>query len=136
MSAVASSHDIVTMPIPENTFISGNAPTADYAEAVVGPMNYRIYKSIEQVEEHAFHKGDEVVHRDDHEVVYRGKAPGLNYQISYILDTDVYPTRLIVATTVRTRNRLGRAYWLLVKPIHKLVVPVALDRMLQEAPLN
>jgi hypothetical protein len=133
MSAVASSHDIVVVPVPERAFIFSMAATADYADAYVGPMHYRFFTRIEQIEEHAFQKG-EVVHRTESEIVYKGKAPGLTRYTSYILDTNVSPKTITVVTVVDTHNTLGKVYWKVVRPIHYLIVPVRLDRMMQEAP--
>jgi len=133
MTAVASSHDIVVVPVPDRSYVAGMAGVADYADAYIGPMEYRFFPTIDYVDVHAFRKGD-VVHRDDSEIVYKGSLPGLTWQTSYILDLTVAPKTLTVVTVVNTHNLFGKIYWKVVRPIHYLVVPVRLDRMLQEAP--
>ena len=133
MSGVATSHEIIRVPVPRDSYLSGNVRTADYADAYSAPMRFSSYRTIEEVAENAFHKGQEA-HRDDHEVAYRGKAPGLDYHISYILDLGARPRTLTVATTVNFRGWVGRAYWFVTRPIHRMLVPVMLDRMAQAAP--
>ena len=135
MSGVATSHDVIRVPVPRDSYLAGNVQTADYADAYSAPMRFNSYGTIDQVAESAFHKGQEA-HRDDHEVAYSGKAPGLDYHISYILDLGARPRTLTVATTVHFHGWIGRAYWFVARPIHRMFVPVMLDRMAQAAPQN
>ena len=134
MSTVATSHDIVRVPIPRASYLSGAASTAHYADAYIAPMRYSSYVSIEEVEEEVFHKGRREVQRTGAELVYAGKAPGVSYQIAYLLDVNARPRTLTVSTTVIVHNRVGRVYWILTRPIHRMVVPAMLDRMAQAAP--
>jgi hypothetical protein len=134
MTAVASSHDVEPTEFPEDAYIAGSRPSAKYADAYHGPMNYRVYRTIDEVIDKAFQKGLEV-HRDENEVVYQGKAPGLVFHVSYILDRTTNPQTLTFVTTVSPHSRLGLVYWTVVRPLHRMIVPVMLDRMLQDAPL-
>lgn len=134
MSTVATSHDVVRVPVPRASYLSGAAPAAYYADAYVAPMRYSSYVSIEEVEAEVFHKGSKEVYRSGAELAYAGKAPGVSYQIAYLLDVGARPRTLTVSTTVIVHNWVGKVYWTLTRPVHRMIVPVMLDRMAQAAP--
>lgn len=134
MAGVAQSHDVVRIPVPQNTFIASTQAMADYSDAFVAPMTYSTFRDIERVAQQAFHRGKREVFRDEREVAYEGTAPGLSYHVSYILMKDPAPQTLTVATTVRFENKKGRYYWMVVKHGHRRLLPYLLDRMVIMAP--
>jgi hypothetical protein len=135
MSGVAQSHDVVRIPVPNSTFVGGAAPTSHYADAYIAPMRYSSFTNIERVAQQAFHRGEKEVFRDEREVAYEGKTLGLTYVVSYILAKETSPPTLTVATTVNLASkRKGRFYWMLVKPVHRHLMPYLLDRMVIMAP--
>jgi len=134
MSSVATSHDIVRVPIPRASYLADASSVADYADAYTAPMRFSSYGTIEEVELEVFHKGRGEVHRSGIELVYAGKAPGVSYHIGYLLGVSDRPRTLTVSTTVEIHNWVGKVYWTLIAPMHRMVIPAMLDRMAQAAP--
>lgn len=135
MSGVAQSHDVVSIPVPQGTFIAGTIPNSDYSDAYVGPMEYAGFASIERVEQQAFHRGIKEVYRDEREVAFQGEALGYTYHVSYILFKDPRPSTLVVATTVKYGPDKKRRYlWKVAKQVHCRLMPYLLDRMIIMAP--
>lgn len=132
LAGIAQTHGVVEVPAAEN-FASVDVANADYADAWRAELNYRTYGTIEQVTSRAFRKGREIF-RNDSEVVYAGTAPGLNYQISYQLDRGTSPHTIMVTTTVKYQNAMGRAWWFFVKPGHRMLTPFRVDQMAMTAP--
>ena len=132
LAGIAQTHGVVEVPAAEN-FASVDIASADYADAWRAELHHRTYRDIEQVAQRAFRKGKEIF-RSEAEVVYQGTAPGLTWQASYQFDRSTSPNTIMVTTTVRYRNNLGRAYWLLVKPGHRMLTPFRVDQMAMTAP--
>jgi hypothetical protein len=132
LAGIAQTHGVVEVPASEN-YASVDIVNADYADAWRADLVERTYKDIDQVGERAFRKGKQIF-RNESEVVYQGAAPGLTWQVSYLLDRGTAPNTLMVTTTVRYHNRLGRAYWFLVKPVHRRLTPFRVDQMAMTAP--
>jgi hypothetical protein len=132
MSGVAVSHDVERVPVPVHSFFAVGAAGADYVDAYQAPMPYSGFRTIEQVIANAFHKGSEI-YREDNEVVYECEAPGLKYRIAYILDREANPPTLTVAVRVHHITRTGLWYVRVVRPVYRLMIPIAVDRMVQAA---
>jgi len=132
LAGIAQTHGVVEVPAAEN-FASVDVANADYADAWRAELNFRTYRDIEQVSERAFRKGKQTF-RNESEVVYQGTSPGLTYQVSYQLDRGTAPHTIMVTTTVHYHNRLGRAYWFFVRPVHRMLTPFRVDQMAMTAP--
>jgi len=135
MAGVAGTHGVKRVAIPENSYLAAAAQSADYADAYRIPMEFVFYRDIHGVIQNATIKGDNEVHRSETEVVYEGKAPGLRYQVSYVLDRSVDPPTLAMVTVVKiTDPGKGRYYWKAFRPIHRSLAPYMLDRLASNAP--
>lgn len=63
----------------------------------------------------------------------------LDFRISLLVDRTPTGPALALSTVVRTRNRLGVAYFAVVKPFHRFIVPVmarAIARLIEARPLS
>jgi len=129
MGGLARSDGVENAEIPPDSYIFGYAGQADYADAYVAPMQFSAFGNIDAVAANAFERGDHEIHRSEREVTFEGTAPGVTYQISYILDLSASPATLTVCTAVHVENRRGRAYFTVVKPIHKMLLPYLVNRM-------
>lgn len=129
MSSVARMHGVESVPIPPDSYISGHAGNADYADAYRAKMEFNPYRNIDEVIEQAWEKGSGAIYRSDKEVCYEGVAPGLTYRVSYILDFKANPRTLTVCTTVHYVKTKGEWYFALVMPFHKMLMPFMVDRM-------
>ncbi len=134
MAGVAATHGVERVDVPSNSFLAGVAQNADYADAYRMKMEFVFYRDIHQVIENAEIKGDDEAHRSKHEVVYDGGAPGLRYQVAYLLDRGVSPPTLTMITTVDIREKKGEYFWMVVRPIHRCLAPYMLDRLVSRAP--
>lgn len=132
LAGIAQTHGVVEVPASEN-YASVDIAKADYADAWRAEMTDRTYADIDRLRERAFRKGKEIF-RNESEVVYQGTAPGLTWQMSYQLDRSTAPHTIMVTTTVRYRNRLGKVYWFFVKPVHRKLTPFRVDQMAITAP--
>jgi hypothetical protein len=129
MSSVARMHGVESVSIDDDTYISGYARDADYADAYRVKMDFNPFRSIDDVIDHAFEKGNGAVYRTDKEICYEGVAPGLTYRVSYILDLEAGPPTLTVCTTVHYADKTGPWYFGAVLPFHRMLVPFMVDRM-------
>lgn len=129
MSNLARIDGVAAAAIPNESYLSGSSQMCDYADAYRIPMEFNPFRNIDDVADNAFEKGRGEIHRTDKEVVYEGIAPGLRYDISYLLERRTQPSTLTVCTTVRCETRTGRIYLTLVKPIHKMLLPYMVKRM-------
>ncbi len=134
MAGVAGTHDVVPIPVPSYSYIANQLGPVDYVDCYRVPLEFTTYVKLETVIEHAFHKGDREVYRDEREVVFEGHTLGLQYFLSYILDRGTDPATLSIATAVRIQEPKGRRYWKVLRPIYKRFAPFMLDRMAQSAP--
>lgn len=132
LSGIAQTHGVVEVPTSEN-YASVDVMKADYADAWRAEMKERVYRDIDEVSSRAFRKGKEIF-RNESEVVYQGTNPGLTWQVSYQLDRGTVPQTLMVTTTVRYHNRLGKVYWFFARPVHRMLTPFRVDQMAITAP--
>lgn len=76
-----------------------------------------------------------VFSKTDNEMILGEDDKHLNFRISLFLDhsqTNRLIKDLTVSSTVEFNNWLGRLYFLLVKPFHKVIVPAMLQAALRE----
>ncbi len=73
-----------------------------------------------------------VLDREPGEIMMGENDSHLNFRLSFISREVEQGTEVMLATTVHFQNRVGRLYFLPVKPIHRLVVPVLLRRMIKK----
>ena len=134
MAGVAGTHDVVPIPVPSYSYIANQLGPVDYVDCYRVPLEFKTYVKLDTVIEHAFHKGDREVYRDEHEVVYEGRTLGMQYFLSYILDRGTIPATLSIATAVRIQEKNSHYYWKVIRPIYRRFSPFMLDRMAQSAP--
>ena len=136
MAGVAQSHDVVRIPAPNGTFISGDDPHANYTDAYIAPLGYSGFRDIGRVAEQAFYRGDKEIYRDDGEVTYQGTVAGMfHYKMSYLLAKDQSPQTLTVVSSITlAEGKKARYLWVVAKPIHRHLIPYLLDRMVIMAP--
>lgn len=53
----------------------------------------------------------------------------LDFRVSLLVGTEGDDPVLTVSTVVQTKNRLGRAYFAVVRPVHRLIVPLMVREM-------
>lgn len=74
-----------------------------------------------------------VFHQSENEVVLGEDDKHLNFRVSLFMEpTQSEKKKLTISTSVKFNNLLGRAYFISVKPIHKLIVPSMLGRMVNQ----
>jgi hypothetical protein len=64
-----------------------------------------------------------VIERKEDEILLGEDDKHLNYRISVQLEHEEEKCWIIVSTVVQFNNWLGRAYFVPVKPVHKIIVP-------------
>lgn len=132
MSTLARVDGVHEIPVPSTSLIAANAAAANYADAWRIDMPLDCFANVDAMAKNAFYTPVEI-QRDATEVVYEGSAPGLHYEVSYILDRSTHPPAIEVCTAVHIDNREGRLYWAFVHPIHRMIVPYMLKRMANAA---
>jgi hypothetical protein len=70
----------------------------------------------------------------DDEVVLGDSDHHLDVKVSFCKLVRESRESIVVTTVVHIHNRLGRAYMLLVKPLHRLIVPASLRHAADESP--
>lgn len=131
MAGVASTHDVVPIPVPSGTYLSNLK--YDYIDAYRAPLTYNTYRDIDQVAAQAFRLGAAEIYRSEEEIVFEGYRGGVRYYIGYLLDRKTSPNTLTVVTMVRTHGTRGAYLWKVARPLHKRLAPYLLDRMAQAA---
>jgi len=129
MAVVAGTHDVIRIPVPKECSLYTNAGMWDYADAYRRPMEFNSYRNVDQMIANISIKGDAEIHRSETEVVYVGHLPGIEYQVSYMLDRNDFPPAVELATIYRFKTRTGRYLWKLFRPIHRCLAPYMLDRL-------
>lgn len=72
-----------------------------------------------------------VMGRSEEEILTGENDRHLDFRLSFMARPRPDGTELILATTVQFNGWLGRAYFLPVRPIHRLIVPLLLKRMVR-----
>lgn len=131
MAGVASTHDVVAIPVPADSYLA--TMKSDHASAFQVPLDNNTYRDIDRVAEEAFRLGGKEVYRGEKEVVYEGYRGGLRYFTSYILDKEATPNTLTLVTRVRVHGPRSGHLLRALRPVHKRLAPYLLDRMAQAA---
>jgi len=129
MSSLARINGVHEVPVPNASVLANEAARADYSDAYRIEMEFCPFRNIDDVAANAFERGSAELTRTDSEVMYEGVAPGVRYNISYILDRSADPPTLTVCTAARKEGKTGMVYLPLVKPIHRMLVPYLVNRM-------
>jgi len=134
MAGIAGTHDVKRIDVPKSSSLYINATRWDYGDAYERPMEFNSYRNIGQLVENVSIRGDGEIARNDSEVVYSGHLPGIDYQVSYILDRSAFPPLVKMVTAYRLKNMGGRYLWKVWRPIHRCLAPYMLDRLGERAP--
>ena len=70
-----------------------------------------------------------VIAQTENEIIMGINDRHLNFRVSVLIDRE--KSYIYLTTLVQYRNRLGKAYFLLVKPFHKFIVRSIIKRQLQ-----
>lgn len=76
-----------------------------------------------------------VFHRSDYELILGEDDKHLDFRVSFILDKTKQSAEcklLTISTFVRFHNRMGRLYFLPVRPFHSRIVPAMLKAMTKQ----
>lgn len=74
-----------------------------------------------------------VFDKNDNEVILGEDDKHLDFKISLFLNTiEKQKHRLIISTTVKFNNKFGRFYFKVIKPFHRIVVPVMLKGIIKQ----
>ncbi len=114
--------------LPSTSLLATTMPEPDYLDSYQVAVRSTAFENISAVRAAAFRKGEEIA-RSRWEVVYAGSAPGLDVHVSYLLEGGLPATGLRVSTAVHFRNGIGRAYFALIRPLHRRLTPFFLSRM-------
>lgn len=69
-----------------------------------------------------------VTERSENEIVAGEDDRHLDFRVSFLYERDARGCFGTISTVVRFNNGLGRAYFVPVAPVHRLIVPTMLDR--------
>lgn len=75
-----------------------------------------------------------VLGRTDEEILSGENDSHLNFRLSFFCLPKEGKKEISLATTVLFNNWIGRLYFLPVGPIHRLIVPILLKRMVEQLP--
>jgi hypothetical protein len=83
-----------------------------------------------------FHVGQQIsvfriLHMDEDEIVLGEDDKHLDFRTSLCLQRDGRNTSLAISSLVNTKNSLGVMYFALVKPLHRMIVPVVARGMMR-----
>lgn len=76
----------------------------------------------------------EVLDRSSQEIILGEDDRHLDFRVSVLYERSGHDAFVTVSTIVRFNNTLGRAYFVPVRPVHKLVVPAMMRRVLAASP--
>jgi len=99
--------------------------------------NTNIHNKQKLVGDFKFEPGEQygifkVYSRTQMELIVGQKDKHLDFKVSLLLNkTTLGDSVLIISTVVSFHNRLGKLYFLFVKPFHKLIVPSTLKSMVR-----
>ena len=110
---------VTKVSLSPDRLIATHLPDADYVDNYRATSSSHCILRIDSVDAVAPQKG-ELVARSQREVVYRGRAPGLVFYISYALFDADGTSGLELGTIVHIKRWKGRLYFFCVRPIHRL----------------
>lgn len=128
LAIMARSRGVEAAPIPSGSLIESVAADADYAGAYRVPVSALDFPSVEIFDAVAFERGDGVVGQSPTEIVYRGRAAGLQYHVSYHLSDRDEQRWVTMSTAVHYESTVGKVYFGAVRLVHWGVTPWALSR--------
>lgn len=73
-----------------------------------------------------------ILHIDEREVVLGEDDKHLDFRTSLFLIRHGGNASLAISSLVNTKNRLGKVYFVLVKPFHRLIVPIVARGMARQ----
>ena len=73
----------------------------------------------------------DVLGRSTTEILFVQNDRHLDFRLSVFLEKSGTSYTAMLATSVRFNGRLGRAYFLPVRPVHRRIMPIALRRMIR-----
>lgn len=73
-----------------------------------------------------------VLGRSETEIMTGENDSHLNFRLSFFSIDKEEHSEIVLATTVQFNNWVGKLYFLPVKPIHRLIVPILLKRMAKQ----
>lgn len=118
----AGPEGVEAVSVSPDRAIASFASDADYVDAFRASVPAQ-FVGEELVEDVSFQRG-RLVASGPLERVYRGGAPGLVFHVSYVAERTSDDTAFVEMSTVVTyESALGRAYFALVRPVHRLLVP-------------
>lgn len=130
LAGIARSRGVRAVIPPAPSLIATRVAGADYVDAYRVEVPLGRFRNLDDVIASAFQKG-QLVDRSATEVVYQDGAPGLVFDVAYQLIPSGGHAALTMTTTVRYLSATGRAYFALVRPVHRRLVPFMLSRMAQ-----
>jgi hypothetical protein len=106
-------------------------------EAIAGLIGLKTGKGIDVKRQLREFKGEigesialfHVMDRNDEEILTGENDRHLDFRLSFFARPVGEETELLLATTVRYNALLGKLYFLPVRPIHRIIVPIILKRM-------
>jgi hypothetical protein len=106
-------------------------------EALAGLIGLKTGKGIDisrQLETFSGSVGESIalfhiLGRSEEEILSGENDRHLDFRLSFFARPQLRGTELVLATTVSFNGWLGRAYFLPVRPIHRLIVPIILKRI-------
>ncbi len=127
VNKIAKSRGVTEVKVPHKSIIASHmTPTPDYIDSYSCPIPEGTIRDIGQFGP----PGDWVmVGTTDRERVYRGRAPGLVFHFSILLDRTTEPTSITVSTVVHYTSWVGRIYFAFVRPVHRAGVPFMVSQM-------
>ena len=132
LAVVARSRGVEAAPIPQGSLIETVAADADYAGAYRVPVSPLDFPTVEVFDAIAFEQGDGVVGQSSDEVVFRGRGPGMQYHVSYLLSDRNDQLWVTMSTAVHYESTLGKMSFAAVRLVHWGVTPWVLSRWAEE----
>ena len=133
LGAVGYVRGVRDLRLPRASLLGTTMPEPDYLDSYHVGVRTNSFDDTGDLRAAAFQKGEEIA-RSRWEVVYAGTSPGIDYQVSYILEGGIPATGLRVSTAVRYRNGIGRVYFAIIRPFHRRLTPFMVSRMARWRP--
>ena len=128
LGIIAQGRGVEAVAVNPTSLVETVAVDADYAGAYRVPVRSADFESPAALRRKSLSRGMEISGSGPSEVVYRGRLPGLQYHVSYLLDTVDGQRYLTVTTTVHYRRWWGVFYAGAVRLVQWGLVPVAASR--------
>ena len=126
---VAHSRGVVEVSVPGDSLAAELLhPPPDYADAYRCPIPP---DSIRNLADLVKSQGGIPSGRSDRELVYTGRAPGLVYHVSFLLDRPEDPTTVTVSTVVHYESKVGAIYFFIVRPVHRAGIPLFVSEVVR-----